>query len=104
MACHSVLLLDDGAALAFGVRSRGLCDVPALPSGRRYVGWGQPRLLGPWSPQLHRRFPGDARALVREVLLAELRARTKGKAFPTRHCLLEKVLPSLVPAAVVPLV
>lgn len=35
---HTVLLCDDGTAVAFGDNSYGNCDVPELPAGLYYVG------------------------------------------------------------------
>ena len=37
MTDHSLLLLDNGAAVAFGDNTCGQCDVPPLAAGRRYV-------------------------------------------------------------------
>ena len=34
---HSVLLRDDGQAVAFGENRRQQCNIPALPAGLRYV-------------------------------------------------------------------
>ena len=35
-ASHSVLICDDGEAIAFGDNKYGQCNVPTLPSGKRY--------------------------------------------------------------------
>ena len=34
---HSLLVRDDGVAVAFGCNGNGRCDVPDLPPGVRYV-------------------------------------------------------------------
>ena len=35
--CHSLLVRDDGEAVAFGANDHGQCDVPLRPEGTRYV-------------------------------------------------------------------
>ena len=34
---HTVALRSDGTAVAFGDNAHGECNIPALPSGLRYV-------------------------------------------------------------------
>ena len=34
---HTILVRDDGLALAFGDNDQGQCDIPPIPAGERYI-------------------------------------------------------------------
>merc|ERR1712118_212257 len=100
-SCHTVLLRSDGDVVAFGDNCYGLCNVPALPPGTHYMPDGEIK-LEVWNPEAHKYFPSASRAVVKTLLLIQLRLQKHEEAVMIPlDIILNTVIPFMLPAALV---